>query len=135
MSHMPADLRTFIVGTTAVTQYISTRCHYNHIPESAAKPHVWFRVASDTEERTMDGVGGLHEAQVDVECAGLTETSAQDVADAIKTRLDGFKGTVGNATAQAMFLRDKDDDYLPFSNQSDEGVHVVSFSLQMWYTT
>jgi hypothetical protein len=83
----------------------------------------------------MDGVGGLHEASVDVECAGLTETSAQSVADAIKTRLDGYKGAMGNATCQAAFLRDKDDDYLPFSNQSDEGIHVVSYSLQMWYTT
>jgi hypothetical protein len=135
MTHMPEDLRTFIIGTTAVTQYIGTRCHYNHLPESAIQPHVWFRVSSDTEERTMDGVGGLHEAQVDVECAGLSESSAQNVADAIKTRLDGYKGTFGTATAQAAFLRDKDDDYLPFSNQSDEGVHVVAYSLQMWYTT
>jgi hypothetical protein len=135
MTCLPEDLRTFIIGTTAVTSLVSTRVHYNHITESVAKPHVWFRVSADTEERTMDGVGGLHEASVDVECAGLTETSAQNVADAIKTRLDGYKGTLGNATAQACFLRDKDDDYLPFSNLSDEGVHVVSYSLQMWYTT
>jgi len=135
MSHIPEDLRTFIVATTPVTKYISNRCHYNHTPEASARPNVWFRIASDTEERTVDGVGGLHEATADVECVGVTESSAQDVADAIKTRLDGYRGTMGNATCQAAFLRDKDDDYLPYSNLSDEGAHVVSFTLNLWYTT
>lgn len=135
MSHFPEDLRTFIVGTTGVTSLISTRCHYNMVPQASARPNVWFRIASDTEERTMDGVGGLHQAQGDIECVGLTETSAQNVADAVKTRLDGYKGTIGTATCQAAFLRDKDDDYIPYSNQSDEGSHVVAFTLSCWYTT
>jgi hypothetical protein len=135
MSHFPEDLRTYIVGSTAVTALIGTRCHYSKTPQASARPNVWFRVASDTEELTMDGVGGLHEATCDIECVALTEGSAQDVADAIKTRLSGYKGAAGNATAQAMFLRDKDDSYVPFSNESDEGVHVVAYTLTAWYTT
>lgn len=135
MTHMPEDLRTFIVGTTAVTQYVSTRVHYAQLPQSSAYPHVWFRVTSDTEERTMDGVGGMHEAYVDLECAALTPGSAQDLADAIKTRLDGYAGTMGNITARGIFLRDKDDDYIPFTNQSDEGVSVIAFTGHCWYTT
>lgn len=135
MSHMPEDLRTFIIGTTSVTSLIATRCHYNHLPESSLSPHVWFRVASDSEERTMDGVGGLHEATCDIECVGTTESSAQNVGDAIKSRLDGYKGAMGNCTCQGAFLRDKDDDYMPYSNQSDEGAHVVAFTLNCWYTT
>lgn len=135
MSHMPEDLRSFIRGTTSVTGLVGTRVHYNSLPAPSARPHIWFRVASDVEERTMDGTGGLHEAGVDVECVGLTEDSAQNVADAVKTRLDGYKGTIGNITASAIFVRDKDDDYIPFSNASDEGGHVVSLNLQMWYST
>lgn len=135
MSHFPEDLRTFVTGSTAVTSLISTRCHYNLTPQASARPNVWFRVSSDTEERTMDGVGGLHEATADLECVGLTETSAQNVADAVKTRLDGYKGTMGNSNCQAAFLRDKDDSYIPFSIDSDEGAHVVSFTLTCWYTT
>jgi hypothetical protein len=83
----------------------------------------------------MDGVGGLHQAYADIECVGITETSAQAVADAVKGKLDGFSGAMGSLTAQAVFLRDKDDDYLPWSNLGDEGAHVVAFSLAMWYST
>jgi hypothetical protein len=48
MTHIPEDLRTFIIATTPVTSLVSSRVHYNHIPENAIQPHVWFRVSSDT---------------------------------------------------------------------------------------
>lgn len=135
MSHMPEDLRAFIVGTTAVTRYISTRCHYNDVPQISAKSFAWFRVAADSEELTMDGVGGLHEAMVDIEAVGATETAAQDAGDAIKVRLHGYKGTPGSITCQGAWISDKDDSYFPYANRSDEGAHVVAYSLRMFYTT
>lgn len=135
MTCLPQDLRTLVLATTPITDLISTRMHYNHVPESAGKPFLWFRVVSDNEELTLDGVGGLHEALVDLECTANSESAAQNLADAVKTKLHGFQGTMGNETAQAMFLRDKDDDYIPYSNASDEGASVVSFTLTVWYTT
>ena len=135
MTTMPEDLRTFITGTTSVTGLVSTRVHYNHIPENSARPHVWFRVTSDNEPLTMDGVGGIHEATVDVECVAETEREAQSVADAVKPRLHGYKGTMGNVSAKAIFVDDKDDDYFPKANESDEGLHVVALGLRVWYST
>ena len=135
MTTMPQDLRTFIIGTTSVTGLISTRCHYNKIPAKSDFPHVWFRVVSDNEELTMDGVGGMHEADIDLECAASSEDSAQAVSDAIKARLHGYKGTIGNSSAKGVFLSNKDDDYVPFSNQSDEAVHVVAHNVKLWYST
>ena len=129
------QLRTFILGATAVSDLVGTRCHYTHIPGASAKPHIWFRVSSDTEERTLDGVGGLHEASGDIECVADSPATAQSVAAAVKTRMDGYQGAVGTCRAQGMFVRDKDDDYIPYTNQSDEGAHVIAFGLQLWYTT
>ena len=135
MSHFPEDLRTFIIGTTAITGLVSTRVHYNLTPQVSARPNIWFRVTSDTEERTMDGAGGMHEAYADIERVGLTEASAQNVGDAVKTRLDGYKGACGNSSAKGIFLTDKDDDYMPFAIDADEGAHVVAFTAHCWYTT
>lgn len=135
MSVFAEDLRTYITGSTAVSSLISTRCHYAQLPQSSIYPHIWFRVTSDTVDRTMDGVGLMHEAYIDVEAAGVTPGSAQSVADALFARLDGYKGSVGNATAHAIFLSNKDDDYIPFSNLSDEGVHVCVYTAHAWYTT
>lgn len=136
MTTMPQDLRTLIIGSTAVSNLVSTRCHYNKdAPQSAEKPFVWFRTTSDDEPLTMDGVGGMHEAFVDIECVGLTESSAQSVADAVKGRLHGYAGTMGNVSAKGVFLENKDDDYAPFSTDGQEGAHVVAYTAHLWYTT
>ena len=135
MTVLAQDLVAYIAASTAVNQYTSTRVHYAQLPQSSAYPHVWLRVTSDTVERTMDGVGLMHEAYVDIEAAGTTPLSAQNVADGLFTRLDGAAATMGNASVKGFFLRDKDDDYIPFSNQSDEGVYVIAFTGHCWYTT
>lgn len=135
MATMPEDLLNFIASSTAVSSLVSTRVHYSHLPETSQYPHIWFKTTTDNEELTMDGVGGLHEAFVDMECAAASESEAQALADVLKPRLHGYKGTMGSSTAQAIFVSDKDDEYIPFSNQSDDGVHVVAFTAQLWYTT
>ena len=135
MTTMPEDLRTLTLGTTTISGLVGTRMHYNHLPQESAKPNIWFRVSSDNEELTMDGTGGLHEAFVDLECIDDDESGAQAVADAVKARLHGFKGTMGNVSAKGIFVRDKDDDYAPFANVSDEGAHVVAYSVNVWYST
>src|SRR5688572_8009285 len=117
MTTMPEDLRTLTIGTTTVSGLIGGRCYYNRTPAKWDLPHVWFRVTSDDEELTMDGVGGMHEADIDLECAGVTEASAQAVSDAVKARLHGYKGTMGSASAKGIFISNKDDDYEPFTNQ------------------
>lgn len=134
-TNLPQDLRTFITGSTALTALVSTRVHYNYAPISSARPNIWFRVTNDNQPLTMDGAASIHQANVDIECVGLTESDSQAVADAIKARMHGYKGTMGQITCNGAFMDDKDDDYVPFSNQSDEGAHVVSFNLNLWYTT
>ena len=133
---LPTHLRTFIIGSSDVSAQISTRCHYNaNVPEYSSKPFVWFRTNTDNEELTLDGTGGLHEAYVDLECVANTETAAQATADAVKARLHGHRGTVGSVTAKGVFVSDKDDDYLPYMAEANEGAHIVSYTVRMWYTT
>lgn len=129
------DLRSFILGSTVAAELLGSRCHYNHLPQGSSYPHVWFRKAGDNEELTLDGVGGLHDAMFDLEVAGASEASAQAVADAIHPRLHGYKGALGGARCQGMFVSDQDDDYVPFTNQSDRGVHVIAHSVRLVYST
>lgn len=141
MATMPQDLVTFLSATTAITGLVGTtatpgpRIFYNHVPQQSVRPYVTFRTNSDDEELTMDGAGGLHEADIDLECAADTETASQTLADAVKSYLHGYKGTFGSHSAKGTFLTAKDDSYEPFSVQSDEGAHVVAYSVKLWYTS
>ncbi len=135
MANFPEDLRTLMTSTTAITALTSTRIHYNHSPQTSARPQIWFRTSSDTEERTLDAAGGLHEAFLDIECIGETEADAQAVADAVKNLLDGYRGAVTSHSAQGIFVSDKDDQYFPKSINSDDGRHVVAFDARVFYTS
>lgn len=135
MTVLAQDLRTFIIGTTAVTGLISTRVHYNKIPQASPLAHVWLRVRSDETGLTLDGANKLHEAFADIEAVADDEDEAQSIYTALHNRLHGYAGAIGNVTAQGIFLSAKGDDYVPFADMGDEGKHVNACEAHMWYTT
>ena len=140
MANFPQDLRSYLAGTTTITSHVGVgatvaRIHYNKIPQLSPQSHIWMRTSSDTEQNALDGLGGLHEAFIDLECVGDTEANTQDLADAVKARLDGVSGTVTSHTVQGMWVSDKDDSYLPKSIDSDDGRHIVAFDVRAFYTT
>ena len=138
MTTIAEDIKTFVIASTAINSKIGTgtaaRCHYNALPQSSIREHIWFRVSGDTVERTLDKVGGLHEAYVDLECAAALESESQALADSVQGRLDGYAGAMGNSTVQGCFLSDKDDSYEPRIKRTS-GVHVATFDMHLWYTT
>ena len=134
MTNIVQDLRTFIAASTPITAIVGTRIHYNQLPQDSSREHIWYRLSSDTEDRTLDKAGGLHDASFDLECSAETEDEAQDLSDVIKARLDGYQGAAGNASVQAIFMADKDDSYDARLAQ-DKGVHTISFDLRCFYTT
>jgi hypothetical protein len=137
---MPQHFRSLLIASTSITDEVSTRVHYNkNVPPHYAKPFVWFRVNTDNEELTLDGTGGIHEANIDLEIVGESEGDAQGAADDIKAKLHGYKGTVGTSTGsvsgKATFVEDKDDDYVPYNNRSNTGAHIVAFNVRLFYST
>lgn len=135
MANIQEDLRTFIRASTAITDIVGTRVHYNYAPAVSVKPLIWFRVKSDKEPLTLDNVGGMHEAMVDIECVGADPDEMLDLADVVKSRFHGYTGAVGSHSCKAAFMSDKDDEYIPKSSQADEGSHIASFTLDLWYTS
>lgn len=137
MTTFPEDFRTFLIASTSLADSLGStvNVHYNHVPQHISRPYIWYRTASDTVPRCMDKTGGIHQAFLDVEVVGPSEIDAQAVADHLHAKVDGYKGTVGNSSAQGMFLRDKDDAYEPRNINDDDGRHVCAYDLEVWYTT
>ena len=138
MTTIAQDFRTFVIGTTTISGIIGSsnaaRMHYNNLAGASDYEHIWYRTTSDTVERTMDAVGLLHYAMMDLEIASTSEAKSQALADAVFNRLDGYRGAMGNSSVQACFLSDKDDSY-ERQTQQDEGVHTVAYGVRLWYTT
>lgn len=137
MATFMEDFRTFLIASTSLADALGSTVavHYNHVPQHMPRAYIWFRSAADTVLFTMDKVGGIHQANYDVEVIADSESTAQSVADKLRTKCDGYKGTVANSSAQGMFLRDKSDDYQPRGIDDDEGRSVIAYDMEVWYTT
>ena len=135
MAGIAADLKTYVTASTSCNAVISGRMHQNHPPQDSNKPFLWYMRTSENEELTMDGVGGLKKAIFDVECVTADITTAESLADKVKTRLNGKSGSFGASTAQGVFVEEHADDYAPKSIGSDSGLHVAAFNVTIWYTT
>lgn len=135
MTTIGQDLRTFITASTSINDVISGRMHQNKIDQSSTQDRIWYMRTNEDEALTLDGTGGLKNTDFDVECISDDAGTAITLAEKVKERTHGYNGTVGNQSAQGIFVTDKDDDYIPRTNESDDGNHVAALTVSIWHTT
>lgn len=116
------DFVTFLNATTAITAKVGSRIQQAAADITLPLPYICFRRRGRTESLTTDGVGGMIETQLDVECRGGTLDEAEDIADAVHAAVNGYRGTWGSRTICGAFVQDQDDDYefLPAGSNNTE---------------
>lgn len=150
MTVIHQDLNDFLQNSTAVTAY-TTGIHCNRVPQEISNgtttPHVWYQRAADESgdwDLFLDGsADGLRKARFDFECFALDNPGvAIALADAIKTRLHGYRGTIAatstggvRSKSHGIFVESKDDQYVPRILDVDEGFDVVALDVLVLYST
>lgn len=104
---------------------MTTRVHWNHVPEEPTELYIWFSRSGTDTDRTLDQSKGQAPWSVsfDLECIGTDAGNVVSLAEAVQA-LDCDKGTFGAATCQLILVGDSSDDYVPRGVYSDEGLHV-----------
>lgn len=130
-----ADLRTFLMADSAV----SAAADYvvrNDIPESLDGNTVRYQRTQANDNITRDVQGGLTESIFSIDCFAQSQGDADDLADAVKAALQGFRpiASMGSTSVQAVFVRDKSDDYTPFPEGSDIVIPFSSMDAEIWHT-
>lgn len=107
-------LRTFLLEDANVQQLVGNRVYPVRLPQSNAKQTsiVYHRI-SETVDHTMSGASGLTEQRIQVDAWAKDQDTANETADAVKERIDGFRGAMGAVDVQAVFLDNGRDDYDP----------------------
>lgn len=92
-----ADLRTYLLGDSNLTAKVSTRIYPLHLPQDATLPAIIYRWVSDTEGFNLDGADGLVSPRIQFDVFSETYTEMETVSDLLKTRLNGFRGTIASS--------------------------------------
>lgn len=131
-------LRQYLIGTTAgstaIKDEISSRCYQNSVPTAADMPFVWFRRRMVEFLDTLGEINTVpYREMFDFEVVADTLDEADDIADLVRIRLHGARGTLNSTEAsyQWVEVQDQREDYVPRNMQADELLHVVSLDVEV----
>lgn len=110
MAFIEEDLRTFLVADPAITALVVGRIYPLKLPQDPTLPAIAYMRVSGFRGRVQDGPAGYARPTFQIDCWADSYLEAKNVADAVRQRLQAYKGTMGTTEVQSVrFLGDRDD--------------------------
>ena len=106
-----SDLRTFLLADATLGGLIGTRLYPLKLPQDPTVPAMTFQWISGQRAHAADGAVGLASPRVQFDCWAETYLEVEAVFEALRKRLDGFRGTAGASRVQGAFFETERDDY------------------------
>lgn len=135
------QLNARLSGSTTITNLVESRIYPLYIKQGDKEdPQLVYEIRDVDDLITHGGVNGLTSADATITCVGRTYAQAETLARAVKSLLNGDRGTWGSGDAavavQGCFLREDgvtDDVYVdPQTEQLIYHLKVLTF--QVWYS-
>lgn len=125
-----ANLRTYVMADATVAA-ITTRYYCNVVPEGADLPFIWARRSRIVKEEVIGQAARIQAEWYDLEAVSDDLDVAISLADAVRDRLDGTSGTMGDGSYAWVDVEDQFDDYVPRNQDADEALHIVSLVVEV----
>jgi len=140
MADIGENLRTVIIGSTAIRAVLTNYAQIGAVEqdtyrESPPLPRIWFSRSIQNAEVDLSGTAGLEESSWDIEVQDDEIGTAQNIAAVVKKYLNGKYGSFGTQTVQGVFVHDHDDQYVPRSISSEDGIYVAAMSADIWFAS
>lgn len=89
------DLADWLAAEPTITTIIGTRIYATRLPDTPAYPSLSYRQISAEYLYTLEGSSGVAIFTVQFDCWAKTLTAMEDLAEALRLKLQGFSGTMG----------------------------------------
>lgn len=130
-------LRAYLLADSGIAALVGDRIYHIKMPQGVTQPSIVFNRISGQGDHHMQGASGLNRPRIQIDCwAKSSADAAVALANLVKERIDGFKGSVGygsnspqdSVTVQGVFFESERDDY-----DSDSEFYRVSHDYLIWY--
>lgn len=102
-----ADMKTYILTLTSITDIIGARIYYQKLPEDPILPAIVYNRISSTRSRTHDGDSDLSKPRIQYSIWGSTPINVMALADAFEDEFKSFSGTAGSSTVYATIVENR----------------------------
>lgn len=111
MTVIEEAIYTKLSSTDAVTDLVGTRIYPLKLPQNPTYPAITYGRVSARRGMTHDGPGDMAWPRFQFDCYGASYSAAKGVANAIRSTLNGFSGTVSTVNICAVFFMNEVDDF------------------------
>jgi hypothetical protein len=122
------DLRTFLMADADVLAAASTRIYPTALPQKPSFPAATYNVISATRSPTMQHGDVLPSKRLQIDAWGSSFADAQELGEAIRVALDGYRGDMGDTTVAAIFADTERTSY-----ESEPKLYRVSRDYFIWH--
>lgn len=122
------DLITFLKAGSAVATLVAARIYPLTMPQGGEYPAVTTQRIDGPRVRSLSGPSNLAHPRFQIDCWATTYASVKAAAQAVRQRLDGYRGLMGTTTVGGVSLESDTDDFEP-----DTGLYRVSLDFIIWH--
>lgn len=98
-------LRGRLLTGRQVTTLCAERIHPDALPAKCLLPAIRYEVVASNEQAHLGGASGYAFSRVQFDCYGVTRRDANQLAQAVKDLLHGFRGELSAATPGAFTVQ------------------------------
>lgn len=107
---MESDFRTILITDTGVTDLVpENRIAYLDVDQEKVNPRITYRVVSTVVSEELDAESNYTKHRVQVDCWADSDPDLVALANAVRIRLIGFDGIVGDTDFAGIFRTSRRD--------------------------
>ena len=133
MKSPEAVLRSALIGTPAVSSLIGTKVYPVIAPATATLPFVTWRRVAVRRQQTLSAPMGMPVTSVEFSIFGATYEQARDVADEMRSVLDGYGGTANNTEVKQTSLEQESDDFVTLAGAELPPAYQITQQYDVWW--
>lgn len=134
MAEILKAVRSRMLGATSVSDLVSTRVYWQHLPQDATLPAVVLKEISNEAVEHLKGTSGVSTTRVQIDCYATSYPAAFALREAIRQRLHAWRGTSQSVNVLSSLQGSRFSIYLEPRDGSDVGRHVAIIDFLMTHS-
>lgn len=117
----------------AVAALIEDRIAQAGMPQRLARPNIVYQRIGTRRDYSNDGSTRAPSATLQLTCWADDQAGARALSNAVRTALDGFRGTVGESVIDAIFVSDENDAPVPQTPGKDQTIRGIVLDFKVHF--
>ncbi len=130
---LETDLHAYLKANAGILAVATGGTYHVRRPIDSSAPCLVIGRGAGERGHDLSGGAGYAQPDFDLDCFATSFVTAKAIALAVRTALQGYKGTMGSTVVHSVIVSDETDLYAYAQNSSDVGMYHTALSATVLY--